>query len=286
MYSILNQAREEINLILKWPGGKSGLISQLQQLFPKEFNMYYEPFFGGGAVFFKLAPKKSVINDVNATLMSTYSEIKKEPTELINLLEKIEKEYLSLDEESRKDYFYEKRDEYNRTKNKLMKSALLIFLNRTCFNGMYRENKKGDFNVPIGSYKNPKILHTEKIIAASKLLEGSKIISGSYVDAVKDANKGDFVYFDPPYFPLNGTSNFTSYSKDGFNADDQYELAELFMALHKRGCKVMLSNSKTDFISGLYKDFHQETVLAGRNINSKVAKRNRVEELVIRNYEN
>lgn len=270
---------------VKWVGGKTQLIPQLSKLLPKYYGTYFEPFLGGGAMFFNIKPAKAQINDINKTLIHTYEQIKERPDKLITALCELENEYIELSHEERKDYFYARRTEFNEAmKPSLRKAALMIFLNKTCFNGMYRENSRGQFNVPFGDYKNPKICDSENIYAVSDLLKDVKPTSTSYKEAVKEAKSGDFIYFDPPYHPLSQTSSFTSYSIDSFSAKDQEELRDLFVELDKRGCKVMLSNSSSDYIKELYRDYTQKYVLAGRSINSKGSGRGKIKEIVVLNY--
>jgi DNA adenine methylase len=270
---------------LKWVGGKAQLLSQFEQYYPKDFNNYFEPFIGGGALFFNLSPTKAHINDVNATLISAYKNIKNKPEEVMKILKKLESEYKNGNEESKKEFFYKIRDEFNNTSDaELKKSAYLIFLNKTCFNGMYRENSKGGFNTPFGKAKNPTILDRENILLVSKVLKHTKLTSVSFEKAVAEAKKGDFVYFDPPYHPLTETAKFTSYHKDSFTKEDQLRLRDLFDELDKRGCYVMLSNSHTPFINDIYKKYRRETVMANRAINCKASGRGKIKELLILNY--
>ncbi|MFZ2193734.1 MAG: DNA adenine methylase [Candidatus Moraniibacteriota bacterium] len=270
---------------LKWVGGKAQLLSQFEQYYPKDFNNYFEPFIGGGALFFNLSPTKAHINDVNATLISTYKNIKNKPEEVMKILKKLENEYKNGNEENQKELFYKIRDKFNNTSNtELKKSAYLIFLNKTCFNGMYRENSKGGFNTPFGKAKNPTILDRENILLVSKVLKHTKLTSVSFEKAVAEAKKGDFVYFDPPYHPLTETAKFTSYHKDSFTKEDQLKLRNVFDELDKRGCYVMLSNSHTPFINEIYKKYRRETVMANRAINCKASGRGKIKELLILNY--
>lgn len=270
---------------LKWVGGKAQLLAQFEQYYPKDFNNYFEPFIGGGALFFNLSPTKAHINDVNATLISAYKNVKNNPEEVMKTLKKLEDEYKKGDEESKKDLFYKIREQFNKMSDKeLKKSAYLIFLNKTCFNGMYRENSKGGFNTPFGKAKNPTILDRENILLVSKILKHTKLTSVSFENAVAEAKKGDFVYFDPPYHPLTETAKFTSYHKDSFTKDDQVRLRDVFVELDKRGCYIMLSNSHSPFISDLYKKYRCETVMANRAINCKASGRGKIKELLILNY--
>jgi len=205
---------------------------------------------------------------------------------LINKLNSLQKQYYKLDEDQQKEMFYRIRNEYNNAKNysSVKKSSLLIFLNKTCFNGMYRENKSGGFNVPFGKHRKPTICDETNLRAVSEQLKNTIILSGSYKKAVENAKAGDFIYFDPPYHPLNSTSSFTSYSQDDFIEKDQVELKELIDDLTARGCKVMMSNSYSKFIINLYKDYKQYKIAVGRSINSNGAKRGKIAEIVVTNY--
>ena len=271
---------------LKWVGGKGQLLTQFEGLLPKTYNSYFEPFIGGGAVFFSINPKKAHINDINKTLVQTYIHIKNDVKKLIESLKKLEDEFLAKDTEARKEFYYLIREKYNSLSHEdFEKSLYFLFFNKTAFNGVYRENSKGGFNVPIGSYKNPKIVDEENLRAVSEILSNTKITSGSFVDAVKNAKAGDFVYFDPPYHPLSETSSFTSYSKDSFSKDDQIKLRDLFIELDKKGVYVMLSNSSAPFIQEIYSGYKQIPVFASRMINSKADKRGKISEVVIINYD-
>lgn len=273
---------------LKWVGGKGRLLDQLMPYFikaRKDEGKYFEPFFGGGAAFFALAPVTGRINDVNKALMGAYQNVKNDVEAVITELEVLEHEYLTLDAYTRQEYYYERRDEYNQESHEtIRKSALLIFLNKTCFNGVYRENKKGGFNVPHGRYANPTICDKDTLRTTSNTLQYVEISSGSFEDAVKDAKKGDFVYFDPPYYPLTPTSSFTSYSADNFLDEDQRHLRRVIDDLTKRGVKVAMSNSWTPFIIDLYKEYRQEKIMAGRSINSVGTKRGKVAEILVLNF--
>lgn len=271
---------------LKWVGGKAKLVPQIQQHMPAEYNDYYEPFVGGGALFFALNPKVGHINDMNYVLIEAYRHIKQNVYKLIKELELLEAQYLALpDLEAKKEAFLANRTRYNELpNNRFEKTVLLIFLNKTCFNGMYRENAKGHFNVPFGKQETPTICDKANLLAISKELQSTTISCGSYEDVVKDAKKGDFVYFDPPYHPLNPTSSFTSYQAGGFTAADQEKLRDIFAKLAKRGCKVMLSNSSAQLIRDLYKDFNIHEISAARSINSVGTGRGKITELLITSY--
>ncbi|MCC7004686.1 DNA adenine methylase [Candidatus Nomurabacteria bacterium] len=270
---------------LKWVGGKGQLLEQFQELFPEKYNSYFEPFIGGGAVFFSLNPKKAIINDINTTLVQTYIYIKDDVDRVIKELKKLEKDFLSKEPEERKEFYYKIREKYNSLpKDDFKRSLYFLFFNKTAFNGVYRENSKGGFNVPIGSYRNPKIVDEDNLRAVSESLKHTSITNTSFADVVKKAKSGDFVYFDPPYHPVSTTSSFTSYSKDDFTKEDQIKLRDLFVELDKKGVYVMLSNSYTPFIKEIYSAYKQIPVNASRMINSKADKRGKISEIVIVNY--
>ncbi len=277
---------ENVRPFLKWVGGKGSVIAELRRFFPESFDNYFEPFVGGGAVFFSLKTKKSTINDINQSLMGAYINIRDHVDELIEELLKIQTEYHSLDSDNQKIQYYKMREEYNSLEDKksIRRTVLMIFLNKTCFNGMYRENKSGGFNVPFNKSRKPTICDEINLREISNTLKHTSILSGSYKEAVKKAKSGDFIYFDPPYQPLSKTASFTSYSKDDFGEKDQVELKELIDELTERGCKVMMSNSNTKFIISLYKDYKQNIIYAGRLINSNATKRGKIAEIVVTNY--
>ncbi len=269
---------------VKWAGGKGRLVPQLKQLLPEKFGVYYEPFVGGGALFFGLADlHRAYLNDINEVLISAYRELQSNVDGIVAALQKLETQYLVLGDEERQAFYYDRRTEYNAEQLGLRKTILLLFLNRTCFNGLYRENSKGEFNVPFGRYKNPSICNEPNLRAIADRLQYAVITAASYKDAVASAKKGDFIYLDPPYQPLSQTS-FTAYHQDGFTAADQAELRDLFVELDKRGCFVMLSNSSAELVHKLYSGYRIETVLAARSINSKASARGKVKELVVMNY--
>jgi DNA adenine methylase len=266
---------------IKWAGGKRQLISKLLRYAPIEFDEYYEPFLGGGALFFKLSSlgkiKHAHLNDSSKVLIDAYKTIKEKPKDLIAELK-------SGKYKNDKKTFYEIRKE--QPADLVKATARFIYLNKTAFNGLYRVNSKGEFNVPFGNYKNPKILDEQNILAVSKALQRDDLGSVDFEKAVESAKEGDFVYFDPPYQPLSKTSSFTSYTKENFGLKDQERLAKTFRELHDNGCLVMLSNSYSQPILELYKDFRKniQPVLATRMINCKAEGRGKIKEVIITSY--
>jgi DNA adenine methylase len=274
---------------LKWAGGKTQLLQQYQEFLPKRFQNYYEPFLGGGAVFFRLfetktPPARSFLMDINLELINVYRCVKDDVQGLIDHLKIHQQEHC-------KDYYYRIRSQqavpevWFEHGNNVERAARFIYLNKTCFNGLYRENSKGHFNVPMGSYKNPPILDPELLMAASFALTNAQIEAQSFEVIAEHATTAkDFVYFDPPYFPISDTSKFTSYSRGSFSAEDQIRLRDTFAALADRRVKVMLSNSDCPFIRDLYQDFNIHTIHASRHINSKGDKRGKINEVLITSY--
>jgi len=274
---------------LKWAGGKRQLLPEIVKYVPKltRKHTYYEPFIGGGALLFELQPPKAVINDSNKELINCYQVIE---DSLDELMEELRKDKYSNSETS----YYDMRDLDRSTKkyatlSEVEKAARIIYLNKTCYNGLFRVNSKGQFNVPFGRYKNPNFLDDAVLRAVNKYLNSNDItlLNQDFAKAVQDAKKGDFVYFDPPYDPVSETASFTGYDVNGFNRDEQERLKKVFDDLTERGCKVMLSNSCTDFIMDLYKDYQDKIkkVRATRSINSNALKRGRVDEVLVLNYE-
>ena len=288
---------------IKWVGGKGQLISTFEKLLPRELEeveafTYIEPFIGGGAMLFYMLQrfhniKRAVINDLNPDLIKAYKTVKTAPEALIQCLSQIEREYLNIrEEEKRKEYYLSVRKRFNEGEmSDVDNTALLIFLNRTCFNGLYRVNSKGEFNVPFGKYANPTICDAETIYADSELLQKVDIISGDFEQTESYVSPHTFIYFDPPYRPLDATSSFNSYAKEAFNDDEQIRLKEYFDRLSSRKCRMMLSNSdcrgrnpEDTFFDDLYKDYIIERVYASRSVNANPTKRGKLTELLIRNY--
>lgn len=273
----------QIPTFIKWVGGKKQLIEQFIPLFPSEFNRYFEPFIGGGAVFFYLKKNgiidKATIMDTNEELINCYTIIRDKPKKLI-------KDLVKLREGHSEEQYYSIRSKETSRLTDLKKAARFIYLNKTCFNGLYRVNLKGLFNTPIGSYKNPSIFNENLLMDASDLLQGVTIKTGDFRKLKASVKKGDFVYFDPPYYPLNKTSKFTTYTKTKFLDDEQIALRDLFAYLDEKGALVMLSNSSAPFIKKIYKEkgYKAKNVSATRMINSNASKRGAIKEVVIRNY--
>lgn len=264
---------------LKWAGGKRQLISQMDKFFPKNYNKFIEPFIGGGAIFFHLHPDNSIISDNNPDLIICYKVIKEDVEDLIKSLKKHRYE---------KKYYYEIRA-LDRDRKKyaelsdVEKASRSIYLNKSGYNGLYRVNSKGFFNVPFGRHKNPKICDETNLRSVSQALKNIEIYLGSFEICLDFAEKDDFIYLDPPYFPLSDTALFTSYTKDIFDKSSQIKLFEVFKELNRRECNVMLSNSYSEFILDLYKDFKIVTLRAKRNINSNSQKRGLINEVLILN---
>ncbi|WP_434325345.1 Dam family site-specific DNA-(adenine-N6)-methyltransferase [Mycoplasma capricolum] len=280
---LLNEEKQTLSSVVKWVGGKKQIQDTIINLIPKQFNNYIEPFLGGAAILFALQPKNAIINDLNEELINVYNVIKTDPLKLIQSLEKHKKNH-------NEEYFYKIRN-LDRTKqyNKLSdikKAARVIYLNKTCFNGLYRVNKDGYFNTPFGKYKNPSISNNQNILNVSKYLNENniQILNKDYKEVLELAKPGDFIYLDPPYMPISESSSFTSYTQDGFDVQQQIELKEQCDLLTKKGIKFLLSNSDCKFIRELYKDYEILIVKAKRAINSKANKRGYINELLISNY--
>jgi|SRR3989344_2966722 len=273
--------RNDIPSFVKWAGGKKQLLEQFKPLFPKKINRYFEPFMGGGAVAFYIIknynPKEIFLSDINEELVNCLNMIKTNVEDLIQELKKLKQLH-------NKETYLKIRAEDPMLLSQLTRAARFIYLNKTCFNGLYRVNSKNQFNVPMGSYKNPTICAEEELKEISKLLKNATIEVKQFYESVKEAKKDDFVYFDPPYYPLNKTSSFTSYTKDAFLEKEQEHLAKVFRELDKKGCKVMLSNSDTQFINNLYNEYNVSVVKATRMINSDATKRGKVNEVAVNNY--
>ena len=279
MAVVLEKLQKQTYPIVKWVGGKRQLMFELLKNMPKNYNRYFEPFIGGGALFFELQSDNAYISDMNEELINLYEVVRDNVDELITDLQK---------HDISKEYFMEirnidRREEYKNWSD-VKKASRFIYLNRTCFNGMYRVNSKGEFNVPFGHYKNPRILDENNLINCSNLLQRTEIKHADFSDILKKVKKGDFVYFDPPYVPLSETSSFTSYTKDGFDMDMQFNLRDVCDELDSMGVKFLLSNSDTKLVNELYENYNIKKVFASRQINANADGRGKITEVLVRNY--
>lgn len=272
-----------IRPFLKWAGGKRQLLPEINKYVPKKYKTYYEPFLGGGAILFYLQPKNATINDSNTELINCYEVIRDSLDELIEDLKKHQNE---------ESYYYKMREldrtnTYKDNYDKVKRASRILYLNKTCYNGLFRVNSQGQFNVPFGRYKNPNILDEAVLRAVNKYLNNNqvKILNTDFEKAVLDAKKGDFVYFDPPYDPVSQTASFTGYDVNGFDRNEQERLKSVFDDLTLRGCKALLSNADTEFIIELYGSYKIEKISATRAINSNALKRGKISEVLVRNYE-
>ncbi len=294
---------KRVKPFLKWAGGKGQLLAEIEQYYPFKngITKYAEPFVGGGAVLFDILSKYELeevyISDINPELINSYRVIRDNIEQLISLLKVMQNEFVPLDIESRKIYYATKRERFNDLKvngNKTVnieKAALMVFLNKTCFNGLYRVNKKGLFNVPMGSYKNPLICDEDNLRAVSKKLQNVKIVCGDYREVADFIDENTFVYFDPPYRPITDTASFTAYTENLFNDDEQIELARFVDRMHQKGAKVVISNSdpknsntEDDFFDDIYSAHKIKRVEASRMINCNSEARGKIKELLISNF--
>jgi DNA adenine methylase len=269
-----------IPTFVKWAGGKKQLLDQFKPFFPEKIERYFDPFVGGGAVAFfvikHFKPKEVFLSDINEELINCLNMIKDDVENLINELKILKQAH-------NKEAYYIIRAKNPKDLSKLQRAARFIYLNKTCFNGLYRVNSKDGFNVPIGSYKNPLICSEEDLREISSLLQNIIIKKRQFYEIENEVKRGDFIYFDPPYYPLKKDS-FTTYTKEQFLEKEQEKLKELFKALDQKGANVMLSNSDTDFIKSLYKGYKIGTVKATRMINCDATKRGKINEVVVTNY--
>ena len=268
----------------KWAGGKTQLISQLKPLFPKKIERYFEPFVGSGAVFFYISQnykiKYAMLSDINEELIDAYKVIK----DNVDILIKILRKHVKKHSVTPKAYYYRTRSQEIDLMSAIERAARFIYLNKTCYNGLYRVNAKGKFNVPLGKLNGSAILQQDKLNKCAELLQKTILKRMSFENILKYAHSGDFVYFDPPYYPKTSGGNFTSYQKDKFLEEEHKKLFEVFKTLDANGCLCMVSNSNTKFIKDLYKDYRQSIVKARRMINCNGNGRGETEELVITNY--
>lgn len=293
----------KVKPFVKWVGGKGQLIEQLQALLPKDFGSwkdvtYIEPFVGGGAMLFYMLQhypniNRAIINDINPDLTLCYQTVKNEPKKLIQSLYNIQQQYYSLEtEEEKKIFFLKKREEYNTKKlSNIENTTLFLFLNRTCFNGLYRVNKTGLFNVPFGRYMKPTICDEVTLMADNEILQRVDILNGDFEETIKKASGNTFFYFDPPYRPLSNTSSFNSYSKEDFNDNAQIRLKQFCDKIQNKGHHFMLSNSdgytknsEDTFFENLYSNYNIDRVWASRNVNANAAKRGKLTEILVKNF--
>lgn len=269
--------------VLKWVGGKRQIINQISKNFPSHFSTYYEPFIGGGAVLFELQPKKAVVNDINIELINLYEVIKTNVEELIEDLRQHKND---------ENYFYTLREmdrndvEYCNLSS-VQRASRLMFLNKTCYNGLFRVNRAGQFNTPFGNYKNPNIVNEITLKSVSKYFNAADITftANDFAETLNNARKGSFVYLDPPYDPVSDTSSFTGYNEGGFDRNEQIRLKLTCDILNQKGVKFLLSNSSTEFIRELYRDYTIEIIQAKRAINSRGDKRGEIDEVLVKNFE-
>jgi DNA adenine methylase len=304
--TLRNDSNSNVKPFIKWAGGKKQLLKEIKSAYPEELGTsikkYAEPFIGGGAVLLDILSTYEIdeayISDVNRELICTYATVRDDPKSLVSHLSDIQTEYSAMESGSQSEYYYGKRDLFNKLKNDSKPVAdaelasLFIFLNRTCFNGLYRVNRSKQFNVPFGKHKNPKICDKDNIKNVSKKMKNVEIVCGDYKESRGFVDASTFVYFDPPYRPLTNTASFASYAESGFNDDDQRELAEYVKTLSRTGAKVLVSNSDPkntdpadDFFDDLYQGNNITRVYAQRMINSVGDKRGKISELLISNYE-
>lgn len=286
--------KTETKPFLKWAGGKRKIVPEIIKLMPKKFDTYHEIFLGGGALFFALQPKKAILSDINGQLINAYIQVRDNVESLISSLDRLALQYkiITTTEEKKKNYYRVREDfnrciQYNRDPNDtssgfdmddISQAARFIFLNKTCFNGLYRVNKKGLFNVPVGDYKNPLICDRDNLLRCSEALQGVEIKHQSYAIALLDIKPDDFVYADPPYVKASKTANFTGYTSEGFTMENQANLAH---ALSQLNCKWIASNSDTEWVRKHYQDYNITEVFRGGNINSNKCDRTAVKELLI-----
>jgi DNA adenine methylase len=261
--------------LVKWVGGKRQLLHALVPLLPTRWNRYFEPFSGGAALFFAVEPKRAMLCDMNNELINAYSVVRDKVEDVIECLQGYPYE---------RDFFMRIRAQDPSVLDEVARAARFLYLNRTCFNGLYRVNSRGQFNVPFGRYVNPRICDPARFRAAAGALGKAELHVADFAEVEGGARRGDFLYFDPPYIPASATSSFTAYTSASFGMSDQQRLADLFRRLHRKGCKLMLSNSDLPLVDELYAGFQIERVAANRAINSRATGRGAVGEVIVRNY--
>lgn len=272
--------------LLKWAGGKRQIAPVLQQHLPADWNQgtYFEPFFGGGAIFLHLLPKTAQISDVNPRLIGFYEDVRDQPDALLSLIRQIASKFNETQMAEKQNSYLALRSRFNAEGRSLESSALFFALNKLCFNGLYRENARGEFNVPFGQKKEFPALFDADFFQVSKALADTRVLLADFEHATEGAKRGDFVYFDPPYIPLTPTASFTSYSSTGFGLDAQVRLAQTMASLRDRGVRVMMSNSSTLTTEEIFSDFRQVTISAPRNVGAKASSRGSVNELLVMSY--
>lgn len=280
--SVAKDAPVEAQPFVKWVGGKTQLLEQFDRFLPTKVDRYFEPFVGGGAVFFHLKHRfpemRAFLRDINPELINAYRAVRDYPQELMRRLD----EHAICFRANPKIYYYEVRSRHNLPEGEIVeRAARMIFLNKTCFNGLWRVNARGEFNVPIGSHRNPSLYDEENILAASRALQGVHLDVQDFRITLAETRRGDFAYIDPPYYPISLTANFTSYTKEDFGVEEQNELHAVCATAAARGVRLMLSNSDTPFIRKLYRDFQVHTVQARRAINCDGSKRGAVNEVLV-----
>lgn len=264
---------------VKWAGGKGHLLGQMVGFIPEEWGLYLEPFLGGGAAFFRLLPETAVLGDLNPELMNVFRVIQNDVELLMRQLDR------HGPRKSDEAYYYEVRKQRPEEMDPVSRAARALFLNKTCYNGLYRVNQKGEFNVPFGRYEKPQLYDSENLFACCRALRGKSLLTADYTKTLSYAHSGDLVYFDPPYEPVTETANFTSYTVESFGQEEQRKLADYFRILDKKGCILMLSNSATPLVHELYAEYYLVKLKGSRAISSKAGTRGPVEELLIMNYE-
>lgn len=275
---LVAQSKVKTAPFLKWAGGKGQLLEQMEKWIPSDYNSYLEPFLGGGALFFHLLPETAILGDVSEELINAYTIVKEDSDALMRALDD------HSEGKTDPDYYYDVRRLKPRDLDSVARAARTVFLNKTCYNGLYRVNSRGEFNVPFGRYKNPKLYDPANLRACRAALRGVRLLTGDFHETLEHAGEADFVYLDPPYQPLSATASFTSYTKDSFSENDQRDLAQAFSRLDAKGCKVMLSNSATPLVKELYGEHEIHTIRASRPISSKAETRGAIEEFLVTNY--
>ena len=297
MTAVLFTTTRMVKPVLKWAGGKTQILHEILPRLPSEFNHYHEPFFGGGAVFFELQPPNGTINDLNSRLMNFYRVVRDRPDELIEVNKEHQKFIRDLDDEETEEYYYDQRDRFNDLRqhglceNEVKEASLLLFLNRTCYNGLYRENQSGEYNVPFGSRHNPDVVREDRIREVNKVLQNTDIRNQEFTYIRHVAQENDAVYFDPPYKPVSDTANFEDYLAGGFGAEKQKDLRNLAIELHEKGVYVTISNSwparqlydNNKAEVDIPEPFDIEPITANRTINSNGADRTGTKEIIVTN---